>query len=98
MDKENCGLVGNSVCHEAVLAATTTLSPHTAAESPLDEHQSITSQPNRKIDVNRFTDLNMSANKACHATNPFKSVDVLDRKRRELNLSRTHEEMQLHLT
>ena len=62
--------------------------------------------------MNRFTDLNNSANFSANKTaqnalsglssatangDPFRSVDVLGRKRRQFNLSKTHTMLQEHL-
>ena len=79
-------------------------SPHSVAVSFLED-QSIPNQTNRKIVVNRITDLNnsasFSANKTAKnftglnktSTDPFRSVDALGRKRRQINLSKTHCEL-----
>ena len=80
-------------------------SPHSVAVSFLED-QSIPNQTNRKIVANRTTDLNnsaanLSANKISvvngasamlnnTSTEPFRSVDVLGQKRRQINLSKTH--------
>ena len=89
-----------------------TFSPHSVAVSFLED-QSIPNQTNRKIMVNRITDLNKSATFSANKTaqqivglgynnsnsvgainaDPFRSVDVLGRKRRQVNLSKTHCEL-----
>ena len=58
--EENDNLAANSSQYYIQASATSWLSPRSVAISSLEDH-SIPNQPNRKIEVNRFTDLNKSA-------------------------------------